>query len=211
MVLGNIGFGANPLRVGLIQALGHFVIFQLHPKDNGSYMVGSCDRINEASGVPTCATCGYRTVPDFTSSAFRLPKQRFDVSCCYDGAIIVSDRFRILYHSLGGSNMIFASLPATAGFFHLKCSNPISLNYTAMGTRRSRPCRGCDRYLDVVGYTHVALEPSADLLDNELAFSDWYFGSNNEASPLMLCGHGFASAMQSSGLTGVDSFTPVGA
>lgn len=186
------------------------MIFQLHAKDNGSYMVGSCDRIDETSGVPTCGTCGYRTIPDFTSPAFRLRKQCFDVSCCYDGAIIVSDRFRTLYQSLGGSNMFFSGLPAV-GFYHLKCSKPISLDYTAMGTKRLRPCRGCDRYLDVVGYNHIALQSSADLPDNELAFSDWYFGSNNEASPLMLCGHGFASAMQSSGFTGVDSFTPVGA
>ena len=185
------------------------MIFQLHPIDNDSYMVGSCDHVDEASGVPTCGTCGYRTIPDFTSSVFRLRKQGLDVSCCYDGAIIVSDRFRNLYQSLGGSNMLFAGLPAVPGFYHLKCSKPISLDYAAMGTRCLRPCTGCGRYLDVVGYSHIALQPSAALPDNELAFSDWYFGSNNEASPLMLSGEGLASAMQSSGLTGIDSFEPV--
>lgn len=187
------------------------MIVQLLPMDNDSYMIGSCDRVDEASGVPTCGTCGYRTVPDFTSSVFRMRKRRFDVSCCYDGAVIVSDRFRTLYQSLGGSNMFFALLPATPGFYHLKCSKPLPLDYTAMGTRRLRLCTECRRHLDVFGYSHIALEPNADLPGNEMAFSDWYFGSNNEASPLLLCGEGFASALQSSGLTGVDSFEPVGA
>lgn len=187
------------------------MIFQLVLKDNDSYMVGSCDRVDDASGVPTCGTCGYRTVPDFTSPVFRLRKQRFDLSCCYDGAIIVSDRFRALYQSLGGSNMLFAGLPATPGFYHLKCCQPIPLDYSTMGTRRLRPCSGCGRHLDVVGYSHIALQPSAGLPDNELAFSDWYFGSNNEASPLMLCGEGLSAAIESSGLTGIDSFVPIGA
>lgn len=181
------------------------MLFHIAPKDNGSYMVGSCDRIDPVCGVPTCATCGYRTDPDFTNPAFRLRKRRFDISCCYDGAVIVSDSFRLLYQSLGGSRMRFTGLPATPGFYHLKCSQPLYLDYSDMGTQRLRLCAGCGRHLDVVGYSHVALQPSAHLADNELAFSDWYFGSNNEASPLILCGAILAAAIQSSGLTGIDT------
>lgn len=186
------------------------MLFHIAPKDNGSYMVGSCDRIDPASGVPTCPVCGYRTDPDFTNPEFRLRKRRFDLSCCYDGAVIVSDSFRVLYQSLGGSNMRFIRLPAASGFYHLKCSQPLCLDYSTMGTQRLRPCAGCGRHLDVVGYSHVALQPSAHLADNELAFSDWYFGSNNEAIPLILCGADLAVTLQSSGLTGIDSCEPIG-
>ncbi|MCH6485329.1 hypothetical protein MMG85_17390 [Pseudoxanthomonas sp. LH2527] len=172
-------------------------------------MTGSCDRVDEASGVPTCGTCGYRTALDFTSAMFRLRKRYFDVSCCYDGAIIVSDRFRVVYQSLGGSNMHFGSLPATPGFYHLKCSKPVPLDYAAMGTTRSRLCGGCGRYLDVVGCTRIILGSSVDFPENELGFSDWHFGSNNEANPIVLCGAVLASAMQSFGLTGIDSFVQI--
>ena len=187
------------------------MLFQLSPKDNNSYMVGSCDRVDPASGVPVCGTCGYRTSPDFTSPIFRLQKKIFDISSCYDGAVIVSDRFVALYESLGGSNMSFLALPAAPGFYHLKCDSSVPLDYSAMGTRFMRPCADCGRYLDTVGYTHIALRPGADVADNDMAFSDIYFGSNNEASPLMLCGAGLAAALRTSGLTGIDSCEPIGA
>ena len=187
------------------------MLFHIVLKDNNSYMIGSCDRVDPVSGVPICGTCGYRTDPEFTSPAFQLRKKHFDFSSCYDGAVIVSERFQVLYHSLGGSNMHFVNLSAASGFYHLKCSQTISLNYSAMGTRRLRPCSRCGRYLDVVGYSHVAPQPEARLSDNELAFSDWYFGSNNEASPLILCGAGLAAALRSSGISGIDSCEPIGA
>ncbi|WP_430388774.1 hypothetical protein [Dyella sp. 20L07] len=185
------------------------MIFHITPKDNDSYMAGSCDRVDPSCGVPTCDTCGYRTDLDFTSPLFKLRKKHLDVSCCYDGAVIVSERFRQLYGSLGGSNMHFVSLPAAAGFYHLKCIQTISLDYEAMGTQRSRPCSGCNRYLDIIGYKGISLHPEANLADNELAFSNWYFGSNNEASALVLCGSSLAMALRSSGFTGVDSYEPI--
>lgn len=187
------------------------MLFQLSPKDNGSYMVGSCESVDPDSGVPTCGTCGYRTSLDFTSPAFQLRKKRFDISCCYDGAVIVSDRFRTLYESLGGSNMQFVSLAAAPSFYHLKCEQPIPLAYSAMGTRRMRPCADCGRYLDVVGYERVTLQAGAHLAANDMAFSDWYFGSNNEANPLVLCGAALAAALRSSGFSGIDSCDPIGA
>jgi hypothetical protein len=173
-------------------------------------MVGSCDRVDPASGVPTCGTCGYRTDAEFTDPRFRLRKKNLDFSCCYDGAIIVSDRFRILYESLGGTNMQSLALPAAPGFYHLKSRQPIFLDYPAMETRRSRFCSGCHRYLDVIGYSQIVPLAGAPLPEFEMAFSDWYFGSNNEASPLVLCGAGLASALRSSSLKGIDSVEALG-
>ena len=187
------------------------MLFHLHLEDNDSYMVGSCDRVDPSSGVPVCSVCGYRTDPDFTDPAFRLRKKQFDVSSCYDGAIIVSDRFRSTYESLAGSNMRFVMLPVTPGFYHLKCDQPIALDYPAMGTVRSRPCSGCGRHLDVIGYSHIALLGTSHISSNELTLSDWCFGSNNEASRLVICGARLAEALQSVGIKGVDSFQRVGA
>jgi hypothetical protein len=187
------------------------VLFHLSLKDNNSSMVGSCDRVDPASGVPTCGTCGYRTDPEFTSPAFRLRKKHLDISCCYDGAVIVSDRFRTLYQSHGGTNMHFAGLATAPGFHHLNCRQAIALDYSAMGTRRLRPCSGCGRYLDVIGYSNIVVAPGETFPDNEMAFSDWYFGSNNEASPLLLCGAGLWQALGASGVTGIDACEPVAA
>lgn len=185
------------------------VILHVLPKDNDSYMVGSCDRVDPSSGVSICDTCGYRTDPEFTNPAFRLRKKNLDISCCYDGAVIVSERFRLLYRELGGANMHFVTLPTAPGFYHLKCIQATSLDYAAMGTKRLRLCSGCGRYLDVIGYDQIAITPGAAFPENELSFADWYFGSNNEASALILCGAGLAEAIRLSGVTGVDSYEQI--
>ena len=185
------------------------MLFHLSVKDNGSHMIGSCDEGCPTTGVPTCLVCGYRTDPDYTNPAFKLRRKSFDISCCYDGTIIVSDRFRALYQSLGGSNMRFDRLPAAPGFYHLKCNRPLLLDYLAMSTERGRSCIGCRRHLDVFGYSHVVLDARAHLPDEELAFSDLYFGSNNEASPLMVCGEALAETLRCAGLSGIDSYNPV--
>lgn len=64
-------------------------------------------------------------------------------------------------------------------------------------------------HLDIVGCSHIVLGRGACLADNELAFSDRYFGSNNEAIPLLLCGESLAAALGSAGLAGIDSCEPV--
>lgn len=146
------------------------VLYHLSLKGNGAHMIGSCDEVDPASGVPTCVTCGYRTDPDFTNPGFRMRRRRLDISCCYDGAVIVSDRFRTLYASLGGSNLRFVDLPKAPGFHHLTCITPIALDYAAMGTQCLRLCSGCGRHLDVVGCGTLVLAPGALLAGNELAF-----------------------------------------
>lgn len=81
--------------------------FELQVRDNHSYMVGSCDRLFAGTGCPSCPVCGYRTDPDFTAPGFVL-RQKRDVSCCYDGAIIVSARLRDLALAHGNDHLVFA-------------------------------------------------------------------------------------------------------
>jgi hypothetical protein len=181
------------------------VIFAISVMDNHSNMVGSCDRLDPASGCPSCASCGYRTDPDFTNPAFRLRTRRYDISCCYDGAIIVSARFMDFCRSLGSEQLIFADLPRAPGFHHLKCSNPVALDVRAMDTVRSRWCPGCERYREVIGCSRIVLQQGASVASMELRLSDGYFGSNNEASRLLIAGAGFMESARGAGLTGIDS------
>lgn len=185
------------------------MLYHLSLKGNDSHMIGSCDEVDPSSGVPTCSTCGYRTDPDFTNPGFRLRRRRLDLSCCYDGAVIVSDRFRALHASLGGRNLRFVDLPKAPGFYHLTCITPVALDYAAMGTQCLRLCAGCGRHLDVVGHGTIVLARGASLADHELAFSDRYFGSHNEAIPLLICGERLAKALADAGVAGIDTCEPV--
>ena len=162
-------------------------------------MVGSCDHLDPLSGCSSCACCGYRTDPECTNPSFLLRTKRYDISCCYDGAIIVSERFKDVCRSLNNSHLTFTQLPSAAGFYHLKCSIPVALNYESMGTVRSDLCPECMRYRNVIGYSHIALQDGACMASSDLRFSDWYFGSNNEASPLLIVGAAFTESAKATG------------
>lgn len=183
--------------------------FALDVHDNHSWMVGSADRLDPLSDCPACAVCGYRTDPDFTASNFVLRQQRYDISCCYDGAIIVSEAFRRLCDKLAVEHLRFEPLASQSGFFHLKCSAPVPLDYEAMGTEADRLCSACGWFRDFVGYDRIVLRRGNVMAENVLAFSDRRFGSNNEATPLILAGDGFAAALRAAKLKGVSSFDPI--
>jgi hypothetical protein len=174
-------------------------------------MVGSCDRLDPKSGCPACSTCGYRTDPDFTAANFKLKQKRYDISCCYDGAVIVSIRFREFCTSTGTSGLAFVPLLGIPGFFHLKCNSPVRLDYQAMETEHGRYCSSCGQYRDFVGYSRVVLQSSTALPATGLAFSDRYFGSNNEAIPLLIAGDSFTAAAKATRISGIARYSRIDA
>lgn len=183
--------------------------FELDVSDNHSWMVGSADRLDPNSGCPACAVCGYRTDPEFTAKNFVLRQKRYDISCCYDGAIIVSDAFRQLCVGLAVEHLRFDVLATAPGFFHLKCSAPIPLDYEAMGTEAGRLCSACGLFRDVVGYDRIVMRNGAVVAAHGLAFSDRWFGSNNAAIPLILAGDRLVEALRAAKLKGVASYKQV--
>jgi hypothetical protein len=181
------------------------VPYLLFLRDNHSWMVGSSDRLFPASACPACSVCGYRTDVDFTSSNFVLRQKRYDLSCCYDGAVIVSAAFQELCVTLGVASLVFEPLHAAPGFSHLKCSSLASLDYDAMGTERKRYCTACNRFRDFVGFSRIVVRPGSMVPSGGLAFSDERFGSNNEAAPLVLVGDVFFEKLLTAKLTGIES------
>ena len=179
--------------------------------DNHSYMVGSCDHLAPESGCPACPTCGYRVDPNFTADNFSLKRKNYDISRCYDGAVIVSRKFKELCGSVGAKHLVFTPVTADETFFHLKCSAPVALNYEAMGTERSRYCSTCGLHRDFVGYSSIVLREPDAMPENALAFSDRTFGSNNEANPLVIAGKEFVAAIRANKLTGVASYEAINA
>ncbi|MDM0037487.1 hypothetical protein QTH89_13765 [Variovorax sp. J22G21] len=187
------------------------MLFHLFAHDNHSWMVGSTDRIHPESGCPVCPKCGYRIDRDFTARNFSLRQKRYDISCCYDGAVIVSTRFKELCASMGADRLAFTSLEANPGFFHLKCTDPVALDYDAMGTARTRFCPECGIFRDFTGYGRIVLLGDPTISATELVFSDGRFGSNNESIPLLIAGGEFASAFKAAQFKGIASCEPINA
>jgi hypothetical protein len=180
------------------------MLHELQLRDNHSYMVGSCDVLDPKSGCPACSECGYRTDPDYTSPSFLL-RQKRDASCCYDGAVIVSARFRDLAVLSGNDQLVFTALPRAPGYFHLKSARPLVLDLDAMGTERKRLCPACGLYRDVHGHALVLAAGQA-LGPRGLNLSHAYFGSNNEAAPMVIAGEDFVAECRALKMTGIDAF-----
>jgi hypothetical protein len=185
------------------------MIFELHMLDNGSHMVGSCDVLDPGAGCPSCPKCGYRTDKQFTATNFVLRSKRFDISCCYDGAIIVSARFKRVCTRFNTRAIELVPLAKAKGFFHLRSLKPVRMNYKAMGTRFERKCRVCGFFRDVVGVSDPTLAAGQRVSRNSIVMADEFFGSNNEAIPMLIVGDTVFEALDRAGMTGIDSVTPV--
>lgn len=185
-------------------------LYAIHVRDNRSHMVGSCDVLDPAAGCPACPACGFRTDADFTAPNFRLRSKRYDLSCCYDGAVIASQRLREACERMGADRRPgFVPLPGAPGFFHLIATMPVVLDDAAMGTRLLRLCPACNRYADRVGFRHPVLQPGQAVQAHELALSAQRYGSHNEAIPLLLAGERFVEMLRAEGITGIDSVEAV--
>ena len=58
-------------------------------------MVGSCDKLfTDPPDIPHCRYCGFKTRYDYTNPLFKLSKKTMDISYTYDGACIVSDKWK---------------------------------------------------------------------------------------------------------------------
>jgi hypothetical protein len=185
------------------------MIFELNMLDNGSHMVGSCDELDPAAGCPFCPKCGFRTDKQFTAPNFVLRTKRFDISCCYDGAIIASARFKRVCARFDTRTIEFVPLANAKGFFHLRSLKPVRMNYKAMGTRFERKCRACGFFRDMIFVSEPILAAGQRVSRNKIVMADEFFGSNNEAIPMLLVGETVFEALDRAGMRGIDSMTPV--
>ena len=175
--------------------------------DNHSHMVGSCQVLHPESGCPACPACGWRIDPDYTDPAFRLRQNR-DISTCYDGAIIVSQRFRDLAASFGNAHLVYTPLPRAPGKFHLKSARPLVFDLSTGHVRRAEHCAACDLYRSVHGNT-PPLAAGQGLPANGVNLSDFCFGSYNEAQRMLVADEGFVLAFRATKMTGLNSTEPL--
>ncbi len=156
-------------------------------------------------GLRRCAACGELLDKWQESlSGLVLKKRQLDISCTYDGVTVVSDRFKAAYESAGLSGLTFRQLPDDPEFFAIRPERVVEYDAGRRGTRFINPCPQCGRYESVVGATPVYLKPGSAIEPLEFVRTDLEFGSEDEKSPLLLCGNSAAGALRAAGLKGLE-------
>jgi hypothetical protein len=164
--------------------IGYTIIGQ----DNDSYMCASCDRVfSDMPGLNVCPDCGYRTDFAYTNPTFTLTRTKFDLSHTYDGACIVSERFREFCVRHQFESLEFRTLPRAKGLYHFFAHRVVPFDASARKTCFGALCPTCGFHESVTGATPSFLKVSAPLPDG-FSRSDLLFGSRNAKSPLIFVG-----------------------
>lgn len=155
--------------------------------------------------VRRCEACG-TLLDKWNESLVELvvKKRKFDISHTYDGVIVVSARFKSVYKSAELSGLHFRQLPDDPDFFAIRPERAVEYDPERRGTRFENRCSQCGLYESVAGATPVFLKQGATVKSDEFVRTDLEFGSDDEKSPLLLCGSLAAKAMKAAGLKGLD-------
>ena len=157
------------------------------------------------AGTHRCIECGELLNKWGESlSGLILKKRRYDISCTYDGVQLVSGAFRSAYEEAGLAGLMFRPLPDDPSFFAIRPTRAVAFDSERRGTRFTAPCPGCGIHKDVSGATPVFLRPGSNVKENEFVRTDLEFGSDDEKSPILICGESAARSLSDAKLRGLD-------
>lgn len=139
-----------------------------------------------------------------TLTGLVLKKRRYDISSTYDGVQLVSGAFRSAYEEAGLAGLEFRPLPDDPPFFAIRPTRAVAFDAERRGTRFSAPCPRCGIHKDVTGATPIFLRPGSNIKENEFVRTDLEFGSDDEKSPIMICGEIAARTLSDAKLRGLD-------
>lgn len=156
-------------------------------------------------GLQRCEACGELLDKWHESlSGLVVKKRNLDIGCTYDGVAVVSERFKTAYESAGLSGLMFRQLPDDSEFFAIEPERVVQFDAERRKTRFVNQCPQCGRYESVVGATPVYLKSGSAIASFEFVRTDLEFGSDDEKSPLILCGQGAAEVLEAAKLKGLE-------
>lgn len=137
-------------------------------------------------------------------SNLSITRKRLDIGSTYDGITIVTARFRDACHRGGLSGIEYRPLPNEPGLFAIRPVRSVEYDPAKRGTRFINYCSACGSYESVVGATPVYLKDGFSVAPQELVRTDIEFGSNDNKSPLVLCGTAAAEVLRAEHLNGLE-------
>lgn len=156
-------------------------------------------------GLQRCPTCGELLAKwDESLAGIKIKKSQLDVSCTYDGVLIVSAAFKNAYDVNGMTGLNFRRLPDSPSFYDVQATRIVEFDAERRRTRFLNQCASCRRYESAVGATPVYLKPGAVIGAKEFVRTDLEFGTGDEKHPLILCGQSAGAVLEKAALKGLD-------
>ena len=173
-------------------------MFRQSSQDNGLYF------LYDRADLRRCAVCN-QLLNKWEEDLASVPitkTPRYNFSYSYDGVLVATRRVKELIEGEGLVGMTFR--PLQRDLFAARPSAVVAFDAKGRGTRFENKCDTCVSYESVVGATPIMLRAGEGVGANAFARTDLEFGSNDEKTPMVLCGDEVASALKKSKLRGVD-------
>lgn len=156
--------------------------------------------------VHRCKRCGLLTAKWKESlEGLKIHKLRkADISCTYDGIDVVSHRFKEVCEKNRLTGVIFLPLPQDPAFFRIDSTCIVKFNPKPAETRFENLCPVCGQYESIVGTSPTTLKRGSVVPDRGFTKTDLEFASNDEKSPLLLCGVSAGEILKKSKLRGLE-------
>lgn len=156
--------------------------------------------------VATCSNCKGVLGKDTRSLAgIRIRRRKYDISFTYDGACVVTEKFKTCCEASNFTGAQFRPLPDDPGFYILWPAEVVQIDAEAEGMQFEERCDECGRHKGVYCGT-VRLKSGSVVPAKGFAATDlWFAGisSYDERGPMLLCGDEAAKILLGAGLKGL--------
>lgn len=133
-----------------------------------------------------------------------LKIRTMDVSSTYDGAVIVSEKFKKVYSENHWTGLEFRALPGEHGFYLIVGIEIFRFDRVRRKTIFSDQCEICGEYRQVAGSFPVFFMDPNEIPHKGFARSDIEFGSNQEKHSLLICSASVGKMLENQNLEGLD-------
>src|SRR6187401_857540 len=138
-------------------------------------------------GPRRCPRCGaLLTKFEEPLTGLVIKRRRYDLSATYDGIDVASKAFKELCTAHRLSGLEFIPLPDDSAFFQVRASKTVKLDPSV--AEFENECPRCGRFESVVGGDPVLLRKGERIPPGGFVRTDLEFGSEDEKSPMLLCG-----------------------
>lgn len=134
----------------------------------------------------------------------RIRKRRLEVGATYDGLTVVNERFKGVYEENQLTGLDFRQLAADPGFYAIRPLRSVAFDAERSQTRFEYLCNVCGKYESIILVAPVMLKAEERISPREFVRSDVEFASNDEKSPLILCGEQAGAVLKAMRFKGLE-------